>query len=55
MLRERGLAAASGAADDVGYFEWSAPTDEISLENAAFANPGLKHNNSPGQYPSRFE
>jgi hypothetical protein len=41
LLRERGLAAASGAADDVGYFEWSAPTDEISLENAAFANPGL--------------
>jgi len=41
QLRDRGLAAASGAADDVGYFEWSAPTDEISLENAAFANPGL--------------
>jgi hypothetical protein len=41
QLRERGLAAASGANDDVGYFEWSAPTDEISLENAAFANPGL--------------
>jgi hypothetical protein len=41
QLRERGLAAASGATDDVGYFEWSAPTDEISIENAAFANPGL--------------
>lgn len=41
QLRERGLAAASGASDDVGYFEWSAPTDEISLENAAWANPGL--------------
>ena len=41
QLRERGLAAASGASDDVGYFEWSAPTDEITLENAAFANPGL--------------
>ena len=41
QLRERGLAAASGAIDDVGYFEWSAPTDEISIENAAFANPGL--------------
>jgi hypothetical protein len=25
----------------LGYFEWSAPTDEISFENAAFANPGL--------------
>lgn len=41
QLRDRGLAAAAGASDDVGYFEWSAPTDEISLENAAFANPGL--------------
>jgi phage terminase large subunit-like protein len=41
QLRDRGLAAASGASDDVGYFEWSAPTDEITLENAAFANPGL--------------
>ena len=41
QLRDRGLAAAAGAADDVGYFEWSAPTDELSLENAAFANPGL--------------
>ena len=30
QLRERGLAAASGAHDDVGYFEWSAPTDEIT-------------------------
>jgi hypothetical protein len=25
MLRERGLAAASGADDDIGWFEWSAP------------------------------
>ena len=41
QLRERGLAASAGSSDDVGYFEWSAPTDEISLENAAFANPGL--------------
>jgi hypothetical protein len=41
QLRERGLAAASGAADDVGYFEWSAPTDEISFENAASCNPAL--------------
>ena len=41
QLRERGLAAASGATDDVGYFEWSSPTDEITLQNAAFANPGL--------------
>jgi phage terminase large subunit-like protein len=41
QLRERGLAAAAGSSDNVGYFEWSAPTDEISIENAAFANPGL--------------
>jgi hypothetical protein len=41
MLRDRGLAAASGASDDIGYFEWSSPTDEISFENAALANPAL--------------
>jgi phage terminase large subunit-like protein len=41
QLRERGLAAAAGGTDNVGYFEWSAPTDEISIENAAFSNPGL--------------
>lgn len=40
-FRERALAAAGGAKDDIGYFEWSAPTDEISLENAAHANPAL--------------
>tara|TARA_R110000868_G_scaffold181674_1_gene422590 strand:+ start:35 stop:1528 length:1494 start_codon:yes stop_codon:yes gene_type:complete len=41
QLRDRGLAAAAGANDDIGYFEWSSPTDEISLENAAWANPSL--------------
>ena len=41
MLRDRGLAAAAGANDDIGFFEWSAPTDEISFENARHANPGL--------------
>jgi len=41
MLRERGLAAASGADDDIGFFEWSAPTDEISYENAASCTPAL--------------
>jgi phage terminase large subunit-like protein len=54
QLRERGLAAASGAADDVGYFEWSAPTDEISLENAAFANPGLNITIHPDNIRSVF-
>ena len=41
MLRDRGLAAAAGADDDIGYFEWSAPTDEITIENARHANPSL--------------
>jgi phage terminase large subunit-like protein len=41
QLRERGLAAASGANDNVGYFEWSAPTDEISIENAKWSNPAM--------------
>jgi hypothetical protein len=41
MLRDRGLAASAGANDDIGYFEWSAPTDEISFENAASCNPAL--------------
>lgn len=41
QLRDRGLAAAAGANDDIGYFEWSSPTDEISIENAAWANPSL--------------
>jgi len=41
MLRERGMAASAGAIDDVGYFEWSSPTEVLSIENAAYANPGL--------------
>lgn len=40
-FRERALAAAGGAKDDIGYFEWSAPTDEVSIANAAHANPAL--------------
>ena len=40
-FRERALAAAAGAKDDIGYFEWSAPTDDVTLENARFANPAL--------------
>lgn len=54
MLRERGLAAASGAEDDIGYFEWSAPTDEVSLENAAFANPALGHTIHPDNIKAVF-
>ena len=54
QLRERGLAAAAGGTDNVGYFEWSAPTDEISIENAAFANPGLNITIHPDNIRSVF-
>jgi hypothetical protein len=40
-FRERALARIAGATDEIGYFEWSSPTDEISLENARHANPAL--------------
>ena len=48
QLRERGLAAASGAADDIGYFEWSSDYDLIDdsprfWAGAAMANPALGH------------
>jgi len=44
-LRERGLAAASGADDKIGWFEWSAePGCDIRDRNAwAQANPSLGH------------
>jgi phage terminase large subunit-like protein len=43
-LRERGVAAAAGAADDIGYFEWSAATDDITdPENWKAANPAMGH------------
>lgn len=40
-FRDRALASIAGVEDDIGYFEWSAPTDEISVENARHANPSL--------------
>jgi phage terminase large subunit-like protein len=40
-FRERALAKIAGADDEIGYFEWSAPTDEISVENARWANPAM--------------
>jgi phage terminase large subunit-like protein len=48
QLRERGLAAASGAVDDIGYFEWSSDYDMIDdsprfWAGAAMANPALGH------------
>lgn len=42
QFRARALAAIAGGSDDIGYFEWSAPTDDISLENAAYSNPALQ-------------
>ena len=41
QFRDRALASIAGVADDIGYFEWSAPTDEISVENARFSNPSM--------------
>jgi len=40
-FRERALASIGGVNDDICYLEWSAPTDEISLENARHANPSM--------------
>jgi hypothetical protein len=41
QFRARALAAIGGGEDDIGYFEWSAPTDDVTLENAAYSNPAL--------------
>jgi hypothetical protein len=41
QFRDRALASIAGVEDDIGYFEWSAPTDEISVENARHANPSM--------------
>jgi phage terminase large subunit-like protein len=43
LLRERGIAAASGVVDDIGYFEWSGASDALTDENFAMANPALGH------------
>jgi hypothetical protein len=40
-FRNRALARIAGADDEIGYFEWSAPTDEISVENARHSNPSM--------------
>jgi phage terminase large subunit-like protein len=40
-FRNRALARIAGADDEIGYFEWSAPTDEISVQNARHANPAM--------------
>lgn len=41
QFRQRAMASIGGAKDDIGYFEWSAPTDDVTMENAAYANPAL--------------
>jgi len=40
-FRDRALASIGGVQDDIGYFEWSAPTDEMSVENARHSNPSM--------------
>jgi hypothetical protein len=42
QFRERGLISAAGGNDDIGYFEWSAPTEDIQdPKNWVAANPAL--------------
>jgi len=44
LARERGIAAAAGADDDIFYAEWSAATDDVHDENNWIAsNPALGH------------
>jgi len=52
-IRDRALAAIAGADDpEIGYFEWSAPNDTISLENATYSNPALGHTINVGNIKS---
>ena len=42
QLRDRGMASAAGAEDDIAYFEWSAYSDKITDErNWVASNPAL--------------
>lgn len=48
QLRERGLTAAAGGNDDIGYFEWSSPYHPIDdspafWDGVAMANPSLNY------------
>ena len=44
QLRDRGMASAAGAEDDIAYFEWSAYSDKITDEkNWVASNPALGH------------
>jgi hypothetical protein len=43
-FRDRALASIAGGADDIGYFEWSAPTDDVhDQKNWLAANPAIGH------------
>jgi phage terminase large subunit-like protein len=58
QLRERGMVAAAGGADDIFYAEWSSHTDDISnVEGWRQSNPSLGQkcsaDGSP-QYPAQF-
>ena len=42
QLRDRGIAAAAGGKDNIAYFEWSAPTDDVNdPKNIIAAVPAL--------------
>jgi phage terminase large subunit-like protein len=44
LLRDRGIAAAAGATDNIAYFEWSAPTDDVNdPANIIASVPALGH------------
>lgn len=43
-FRDRALASIAGGEDDIGYFEWSAPTDDVhDQKNWLAANPAIGH------------
>lgn len=62
-LRERGLAAAAGNNDRIGWFEWSAeegcairlPNGEPNWEAFAQANPSLGYTMSPDNFAAALE
>jgi hypothetical protein len=47
-MRDRGIAAAAGGNDEIAYFEWSAPTDDINdPTNIIAAVPALGYTIHP--------
>jgi len=44
QLRDRGIAAAAGGSDNIAYYEWSAPTDDVNdPANIIASVPALGH------------